>query len=112
MTERERMNNAVESLGIPVLDEFIPLVYPSVYVDTFKQEAGLFGSGTESESKGYVKIHIWSKKKEECDTLKEGLKKALKENGIYAGVEKMDDPSASIFRYVLTIEILEEEDIL
>lgn len=111
MTEREKLKYAVESLNIPILEAFTPLLYPSVYIDTYKQGAGLFGGGLEEESKEYLKIHIWSKGKEECETLKRNFRKMLKESGIYADIEGMHDPAASVFRYVFTVEILEEDEV-
>ena len=107
---REKLDMAVKKAGIPILWEFTPIVYPSLYVDEYKHGGGLYGNGTETEGKTYVKIHVWSKNQEECTLLGKTLRRELEAVHINAVIDQMNDASIGVFRSVFALELIEEDE--
>ncbi len=99
-----------ESLNIPVIELFEPVIPPCVTYYLLDVESALAGDGKEKETGGRYQVDVWDKSRNSLESRAKKLKKDLTDGGIAATLPLLSflyDNNGKVWRATITFSCLE-----
>lgn len=101
-----------DSLNIPALEAFRPVIPPCATYYTVVDENGLFGDGQEEEGIESYQVDIWDRNSDSVKQMARTLKASLVSPGIGASIPYVSylyDNNGKMWRATLTFSCVREE---